>query len=199
MFTGFDYVSFHTLLLLFAPYFNELSPYSCDGKIVRVRREKGRRRMISPVICLGLVLAWTCSRGNVFSLQLDFGLSHSCLCLWLHFGMQIVVNVLHEYPFARVQNPSREEVAAFQQTTAAKYPSLADVLGTLDGINIKIQSAKDDKVQSIFYNGWTHGHYMSNIFVFGMDGTIRICGLSTPSTMHNSLLADYSHVYQKLE
>jgi hypothetical protein len=198
-YTGFDYASFNGLLQVFAPYFNNLSPYSRDGKIVRVRGEKGRKRMISPVICVGLVLAWTRSRGNVLSLQLDFGLSHSCLCLWLRFGMRIVVHVLRNHPLARVKMPSGEEVAAYQQATAAKYPSLADVWGTLDGLNLKIQSTKDDKVQSIFYNGWMHGHYVSNIFVFGIDGTIRICGLNAPGTMHDSLLADYSHVYHKLE
>jgi hypothetical protein len=46
--------------------------------------------------------------------------------------------------------PSGEEVAAYQQATAAKYPSQADVWETLDGINLKILSTKDDKVQSIF-------------------------------------------------
>jgi hypothetical protein len=155
--------------------------------------------MISPIICLGLVLAWTRTRGNVFSLQLDFGLSHSCLNLWLRFGMRIVVNILCEHPLARVRMPSREEVTAFQQATAAKYPSLTDVWGTLDGLNLNLQSTKDDKVQSIFYNGWTHGHYVSNVFVFGMDGCIRICGLNAPGTMHNSTLADYGNVYEKLE
>jgi hypothetical protein len=155
--------------------------------------------MISPIICLGLVLAWTWTRGNLFSLQLDFGLSHSCLCLWLRFGMRIIVNVLRDHPLARVRKPSREEVLAYQQATVAKYPSLPEVWGTLDGLNLNIQSTKDDKIQSIFYNGWTHGHYVSSVFVFGMDGTIRICGLNAPGTMHDSTLADYGNVYEKLE
>jgi hypothetical protein len=65
--------------------------------------------------------------------------------------MRIVVNVLREHPLARVKMPSREEVAAFQQATSAKYPSLPEVWGTLNGLNLNIQSTKDDKVQSIFY------------------------------------------------
>ena len=56
-YTGFDYESFDSLLLLFAPYFNEFTPYSDDGGIVRVRHGKGRKRMISALVCLGLVLA----------------------------------------------------------------------------------------------------------------------------------------------
>jgi hypothetical protein len=40
---------------------------------------------------------------------------------------------------------------------------------------------------------------MSNIFVFEMDGCIRICGLNAPGMMHDSTLADYGNVYKKLE
>jgi hypothetical protein len=93
----------------------------------------------------------------------------------------------------------QEEVLAFQQATMAKYPSLPEVWDTLNGLNLNIQSTKDDKVQSIFYNGWTRGHYVSNVFVFGMDGTIRICRLNTRGTMHDSTLANYGNVYEKLE
>jgi hypothetical protein len=71
--------------------------------------------------------------------------------------------------------------------------------GTLDGLNLILQSMKDNKVQSIFYNGWMHGHYMSNVFVFGVDGTIKICGLNSPGTMHDSTLANDGNVYEKLE
>jgi hypothetical protein len=36
-------------------------------------------------------------------------------------------------------------------------------------------------------------------FVFGMDGTIRICGLNAPGMMYDSTLADYGNVYKMLE
>jgi hypothetical protein len=32
-----------------------------------------------------------------------------------------------------------------------------------------------------------------------MDGVIKICGLNAPGTMHDSTLADYGKVYEKLE
>jgi hypothetical protein len=66
--------------------------------------------------------------------------------------MQIVINILQDHPLAFVRIPSREEAAAFQQAAVAKYPTLADVWGTLNSLNLNLQSTKDDKVQSIFYN-----------------------------------------------
>jgi hypothetical protein len=40
---------------------------------------------------------------------------------------------------------------------------------------------------------------VSNIFVFAMDGTIRICGINAPGTMYDSSVSDYSFVYEKLK
>ncbi len=51
----------------------------------------------------------------------------------------------------------------------------------------------------MFFNGWLHGHFVSNVFVFAVDGMIRICGLNAPGSMHDSTIADYTEVYEKLE
>ncbi len=44
-----------------------------------------------------------------------------------------------------------------------------------------------------------HDHYVSSMFIFGMDGLIKICGLNAPGTMHDSSIADYGNAYEKLE
>ncbi len=58
-YTGFDFQAFNDLLQLFQPQFDCLSPYSTNGRIRNVRRINGRRRKITAIQCLGLVLAWT--------------------------------------------------------------------------------------------------------------------------------------------
>jgi hypothetical protein len=63
-YTGFDFQAFNDLLQLFKPKFNQLSPYSGNGGIRRIRGFKGRKRKITAVQCLGLLLAWTRTRGK---------------------------------------------------------------------------------------------------------------------------------------
>ena len=43
--------------------------------------------------------------------------------------------------------------------------------------------------QGMFYNGWTHGHYITNVFVFGADGTIIDAVLNVPGSVHDSQVA----------
>jgi hypothetical protein len=79
-FTGLDFVSFQYLLAKFEPLYFSYSPYSVNGKIVRMREHvvtKGRPHPLGPADCLGLVLGYTRTRGSLYALQMVFGASHS--------------------------------------------------------------------------------------------------------------------------
>ncbi|KAE8966495.1 hypothetical protein PF010_g28358 [Phytophthora fragariae] len=51
----------------------------------------------------------------------------------------------------------------------------------------------------MFYNGWTHDHYVSNVFVFSPQGLIIARTLNAPGCMHDSQIAEWGSVYAKLE
>ena len=50
----------------------------------------------------------------------------------------------------------------------------------------------------IFFNGWTHDHYISSVLVFCPDGKIRICLINAPSVFHDSAMSDYM-CYEAME
>ncbi|ETL37782.1 hypothetical protein L916_10576, partial [Phytophthora nicotianae] len=52
---------------------------------------------------------------------------------------------------------------------------------------------------SMFYNGWTHDHYVSNVFAFSPEGLIIACALNAPGCMHDSQIEEWGNVYAKLE
>jgi hypothetical protein len=195
--TGFDYHSFYLLLQVFSPFFYNASPYSLDEE--RHLNRTGRTCKIDAVTCLGLILVWTRSQGGLVFLQPIFGLRYSCLALWLRFGIRVLQNSLHRHPLARVLPPTVEEVREYQQVAMAVYPRLGDIWATCDGLNLQFEHSMLQRTQRMFYNGWLHGYFISNVFVFAIDGTIRICGLNAPESMHDSTIADYTGVYDKLE
>ncbi|POM71840.1 Hypothetical protein PHPALM_11534 [Phytophthora palmivora] len=51
----------------------------------------------------------------------------------------------------------------------------------------------------MFYNGWTHDHYVSNVFAFSPQGLVIACALNAPGCMHDSQIAEWGNVYAKLE
>ena len=62
-----------------------------------------------------------------------------------------------------------------------------------------VEMASIDSIQRMFYNGWTHGHYISNIFVFAPDGKIVMMTTNAPGCLHDSTLAEYGGIYDTLE
>lgn len=51
----------------------------------------------------------------------------------------------------------------------------------------------------MFYNGWTHDHYVSSVLVFCPDQTIPICCYNVSGSIHNSCIAKWGGVSKKLE
>ena len=199
---GLDHRAFHLLLGLFCPMFDVYTPYpqshTNPGHMRRLSgKPGGRPRMINAVMGLGLVLVWTRTRGSLKVLQLIFGLTANPLSVWLRFGRRILVKVLAGHPDARVELPSPQEVTRFKQLIRNKYPNLVNIWAAMDGLKLLV--ATNEAVQNMFYNGWTHDHYVSNLFVFSPDGLIRACLLNAPGSWHDSTLASVSSIYDKLD
>jgi hypothetical protein len=73
--TGFDFASFHFIVNLFAPKYNEYTPVvGWDGFILcKVSLTQGRPRLLNQADCLVLVLvlvlAWSRTQGSLMVVQ----------------------------------------------------------------------------------------------------------------------------------
>jgi DDE superfamily endonuclease len=54
-------------------------------------------------------------------------------------------------------------------------------------------------MQNLFYNGWTHNHYISNLFLYSPDRKIRACYVNAPGSVHDSTMAKWGGLYQKVD
>ena len=194
--TGLDHATFQYLLSEFEPIFNAYTPF---GSTIIKKSTRGRKRRITAVDCLGLVLVWTRTRGSVMSLQLHFGLSMTNLTMYLRFGRRIVTEVLKDNDYARIAIPSPETIERYQQLINAKYPALEHVWTAMDGLKTPIQQSGSTHTQKYFYNGWKHNHFVTSVFCFCPDGTIPIAHMNLPGATHDSTIADWGAIYIKLE
>jgi hypothetical protein len=198
--TGFDMDSFMYICALFRPLYNDYSPFiDEDGYIVKKKTKRGRPRLMMAEDCLGLVLAWTRTRGCLMSLQLIFGLTMTPVAKYLQFARRILVVVLIDNEMAKITMPTRAKLEEYRRMIAGRHPALTDVWGTMDGLKIKIESAADFFVQSRFYNGWQSDHFVSAVLAFAPDGTIPAAFFNVPGCTHDSTIADWGGLYDKLE
>jgi hypothetical protein len=197
---GFDHKSFAKLHSNFEPLFNNYSPYQNRGRrIAKHNQNKGQRRLLNSIQCLALVLAWTRTRGSLAVLQIIFGITAGRLSLWLRFGRRLLLKMLRSDPLAIVSMPTADEIESFVSAISAKYPALTNCWGAMDGLKIRLEKAGNPNVQNVFFNGWTHDHYISNLFLFSPDGKIRACYVNAPGTMHDSTMARWGNLYDKVD
>jgi DDE superfamily endonuclease len=198
--TGLDINTFNWLTALFKPIHDEYSPFvSADGRIKKITKNRGRPRLLSAEDCLGLCLAWTRTRGSVMVLQMIFGLTRTPIGMYLRFGRRILIKVLQGNSESSIRIPSDDNIRQYCEAIQERHPVLDNVWSTMDGLKLKLQAAANNTIQNNYYNGWTHDHYVSCVIVFCPDGTIPIICFNVPGSVHDSKVAEWGNIYQKLE
>jgi hypothetical protein len=202
-YTGFDFESFNKICSEFAKVFDAYSPFGKDDNVTIIPKlnKRGRKRKIQAEDCLGLVLAWTRTRGSMTVLQMNFGMTMTNLCTYLRFGRRIVVEVFQNDPMATIRLPTASEIRGYMEVIAEKHPHLGTekVWCTVDGLKLMLEQAPNIMIQEQFYNGWTHDHYVTNVLCFCPDGTIPIAAFNMPGSFHDSTVAEYGGVHSKLD
>jgi hypothetical protein len=200
--TGFDCATFDSLCEIFTPVFDSYTPFVPSGVSCferTIQQNKGRPRMIRPEDCLGLVLAWTRTRGLLMVLQLIFWMTYTNLDNYLLFTKRIIVMVLRNHLMAKVQIPSSKKIEEYKEMVQLRHPYLLDICCTMDGLKLMLEQSGNALIQEQFYNGWVHEHYVTSVIYFCPDGMIPIVFCNIPGTVHDSQVADYGDIYNKLE
>ena len=200
--TGLDFEVFNSLAAQFEPLFHAYTPWVNDdtGMLkLKVNPNKGRKRIISATQCLGLVLAWTRTRGSAMVLQMIFGMVYTAVHIYIRFGRRLLIQILKNDADAAIKMPSNHDVKNYQDAIKEKHPSLDRVWCTMDGLKLYLQQSSDFRIQNNFYNGWTHDHYVSAVLVFCPDGTIPIACFNVLGSIHDSAIAEFGTIYGKLE
>ena len=118
--------------------------------------------------------------------------------MYLRFGRCVIVNALKIDSLATIAIPSNEDIASYKEAVGTIYPLLSDVWSTMDGLKLYLQQSGNTEIQACFYNGWMYGHYVTSVFVFCPDRTISIAFFYVPRSVHDSQVAHWGRVYDKL-
>lgn len=92
-----------------------------------------------------------------------------------------------------------QEVLHYLAEIEEKYFMLKDVYAASDGLKLQPQQSGDAVAQKIFYNAWTHEHYVGNVFMFAPSGVTIACTVSALENMHDLCIVEWSTVYDNLK
>ena len=105
--------------------------------------------------------------------------------MFLRFARRILLKALSGDNLAQIRMPTNEEIKLYQEQIQEKHSMLKNVYAVADGLKLTLQQSGDCVIQEMFYNGWTHDHYVGNIFVFAPSGVVIYCVINAPGNMHD--------------
>ncbi len=189
--TGFDNATFAELQVKFLPWFENWTPWGSDGQMRRRNPfgGRGRPRKLTADTCLALALVSNRTKGASFALQSFFGLTGTPVGVWLQFARRALCLVLQRDPVAAIRMPTDAKIQQLKDTCNAQFPFLRDAFCVGDGLKLSIENSGDVVVQNAFYNGWTSDTYVTNLFLFALDGRIIAAVLNSVGSWHDSTLA----------
>lgn len=69
----------------------------------------------------------------------------------------------------------------------------------MDTLKPRLQASCHSEIHNMFYNGWTHDHYVSGVFVLSPARLVIACALNAHGCMHDSQIAEQGNVYAKIQ
>ncbi|KZW01164.1 hypothetical protein EXIGLDRAFT_738600 [Exidia glandulosa HHB12029] len=154
------------------------------------------RRLLDAAGALGLYLHRVSSTMREVSLQQIFGLTNAVLSRYLAFAADLLLAVLRKMPEAAISWPRGEEFEEYSALIVRRHYLLDGAFGSIDGLNLPIQTSDDPEWENMTYNGWLHGHFCSSVLTFSSTGVVIACVLNAPGSWHDSRIA--RTIYERL-
>jgi hypothetical protein len=127
-------------------------------------------RSLDAAGALGLVLHFLNSTMLDISLIQIFALIPTTVSRYINFCLTILLDTLQNMPDASIQWPCGDKFQENNNLVVERHPLLTGAFGTMDGLNLLVQTSADQEVENATYNGWLHEHFVSCVFAFGATG-----------------------------
>lgn len=176
---GFDVKTFHKILDHgFRDLWNTLAIPRRETNIDS--RPRLGRRSLDAEGALGLILHWLSSTMLDVSLMQIFALIPTTVSRYITFSSSNLLFTLRRMHEARIQWLVGDEFQENNSLIMDRHPLLDGAFGSMDGLNLAVQTSPDQEIENATFNGWLHDHFVSSVFAFSAKGrSLSACHLNS--------------------
>ncbi len=92
---------------------------------------------------------------------------------------------LRRHQFAKIEFPDATKMVEWAKMIEIREPMATDVIGFMDGLSLHSECNSDTYEQNAMYNGYHSDTMVNNVFAYGADGKVFLCGLNFPGSCHD--------------
>ena len=89
------------------------------------------------------------------------------------------------HQIAKIEFPDQRKMVEWVQMIERREPMATDVIGFMDGLSLHSECNSDMYEQNAMYNGYHSNKMVNNVFAYGADGKVFLCGLNFPGSCHD--------------
>lgn len=146
---------------------------------------RSARRSLNAAGALGLLLHFLSSTMLDTSLVQIFAVIPTTVSRYINFALTLLLTVLRIMPDASIQWLAGDEFQENNALIVARHPLLTGAFGSMDGLNLMVQTSADQEIENATYNGWLHEHFVSSVFAFGATGEHLLFNCSSEAVYTN--------------
>ena len=166
---GFDRAVFNSILEEgFAEYWNTTPIPRADVSTNAIPAIY--RRSLDAAGALGLIFHYVTSTMREVSLAQIFALVPTTVSRYINFARTILLKTLRSMHDARIQWLSGDEFHENNVLITERHPLLTGAFGSMDGLNLPVETSADKEIENATYNGWLSEHYISTVLVYAANG-----------------------------
>ena len=149
------------------------------------RSHTGRPHSLSPSAELGLFLFYVGSTMNLKHLCLIFGTTPAVCSRSIKKMLKASPSKLRRHPFAKIEFPDLAKMTSGQNWSRNASPWQLMFIGFMDGLSLHSECSSDMYEKNALHNGYHSDMMVNNVFAYGADGKVFLCGLNFIGSCHN--------------
>ena len=183
------------------PYFEYERERLNFGSLYRTGPKTRRRNpQLQSVELLGISLWYLKTKGSGYTLCPIFGIIPASLSVWLDYSLEVSLRVVKKTSKTEFEIrwlDEREMLASslLLQNNRTNGPLLKGVFAVTDGSRMPCADYMDVDTQNAYFEGFTQGVEVTNLFVWNFYGEIMHAAVNFPGSWHDKKLAGASGLY----
>ena len=99
--------------------------------------------------------------------------------------LKAIPSALRRHPFEKIEFPDLAKMVEWAKMVEIHEPMATDVIGVMDGLSLHSECSLVTYEQNAIFNGYHSDTMINNVFAYGPDGKVFLCGLNFPGSCHD--------------
>lgn len=166
-------------------FVHERKSYNFGSPVRKEPKTRGRNPLLTSVDLLGMALWYLKTKGSLYSLCPNFGVTDSTIGVWIDYSLGVLERAVSDKGRTdfEIRWPTvveMKQLASLLENSRLNSPLMQGVFAVTDGNRMPCADYTDTNLQNAYFEGFTQAVEVTNLFVFNFFGALIYAAVNYP-------------------